>query len=270
MQKEPIHPWFRNAFLVGCLLSFIAGIQLFVLAEKTDTYFAWTIQSFLTAATLGGFYFGSMTFGYFSARESTWSNVRAPAWGLFSFLAGTLAATLLHLDKFHLGNENFITRSVTWIWIAIYVLLPLILAISFVLQARLSGSDPVRTSTLPLWFRLLLSLHGVVSVLLALLLFFLPETLIPHWAWALTPLTARALSAWFISFGIVNLISIWENDWRRLKVTSVGYLVTASFGLLSLVRYVRDVDLSGIAGIGYGAYLLIMLGAGLYGWRMNK
>lgn len=270
MQITRIHPWFRNVFLTGCLLSFIAGIQLFVLAEKTDIYFAWTIQSYLTAATLGSFYFGSMTFGYLSSRESTWSNVRGPAVGLFLFLTGTLAATLLHLDKFHLASENFITRSVTWVWLAIYVFLPLALAASFVLQKRLEGSDPARTSALPFWFRLLFTLHGMISVLLSFFLFVSPGILLPYWAWELTPLTARALSAWFISFGVVDLISVWENDWRRLKVTSVSYVVTAAFGLLSFVRFVDQVDLSGIAGVGYVLYLIVMLALGLYGWSVKK
>jgi len=270
MQNKQIHPWFRNAFHAGSLLSLMAGIQLFILSEKTDIYFAWTIQSSLTAATLGGFYFGSMTFGYLSARESTWSNVRGPAVGLFLFLVGTLAATVLHLDKFHLSSENMVIRSAAWIWLAIYILIPLALTASFFLQPQLLGSDSERTSTLPLWFRLVLFLHGVAGVLVSFSLFLLPETLIPIWAWTLTPLTARALSAWFISFGVLDLLSIWENDWRRLKVTSISYTVTALFGFLSLIRYSDQADLSRLAGIGYGFYLLIMLGMGLYGWRIGR
>lgn len=248
----------------------MAGIQLFVLSELTDIYFAWTIQSALTAATLGGFYFGSMTFGYLSARELTWSNVRGPAIGLFLFLVGTLAATFLHLDKFHLASENIITRSAAWIWLAIYILLPLALTASFFLQSRQPGNDSERISTLPIWFRSLLSLHGVIGVLLSIVLFFSPEFLIPIWAWELTPLTARALSAWFISFGVLDLISIWENDWSRLRVTSISYVVTAAFGLLALIRYASQADLLGPLGVGYVLYLLIMLGMGLYGWRIRK
>lgn len=270
MQNKQIHPWFRTAFHAGSFLSLMAGIQLFVLSEKTDIYFAWTIQSSLTAATLGGFYFGSMTFGYLSARESTWSNVRGPAIGLFLFLVGTLAATFLHLDKFHLASENFLTRFVTWIWLAIYVVLPLALAASFFLQSRQPGNDAERTSTLQPLFRLLLTLHGVIGVLLSFGLFFSPETLIPSWAWTLTPLTARALSAWFISFGVLDLLSIWENDWRRLRVTSISYIVTAIFGILALMRYFAQADLSGFIGVGYMLYLLFMLGMGLYGWKVKK
>lgn len=272
MREKQIHPWFRNAFHTGSFLSLMAGIQLFVLSERTDVYFAWTIQSALTAATLGGFYFGSMTFGYLSARESTWANVRGPAIGLFVFLIATLAATFLHLDKFHLASENFLTLSVTWVWLAIYIFLPLVLGISFILQSRMRN-EPAEgrlTATPPVWYRMALAVHGVVGVGTDLGLFLLPKAIIPIWLWELTPLTARALSAWLLSFGALDLLSAMEKDWSRLRVTSIGYIVTAFFGLLALLRYADQADLSGFVGVGYPAYLLVMLGMGVYGWRMGR
>ena len=74
------HPAFRIIFHLGSLLSLLAGIQLFLLSDKTDLYFSWTIQSTLTAATIGAFYFGTMTFSFFAARESVWANVCGPAY----------------------------------------------------------------------------------------------------------------------------------------------------------------------------------------------
>ena len=49
MQIKQIHPWFRSVFLLGFILSLIAGIQLFIFSEQTETNFAWTIQPPLTA-----------------------------------------------------------------------------------------------------------------------------------------------------------------------------------------------------------------------------
>lgn len=269
MTERRIHPWFRNAFFIGSFLSLMAGIQLFVLSERTDVYFAWTIQSALTAATLGGFYLGSMTFGYISARESNWVNVRGPALGLFIFVLVSLAATILHLDKFHLGSENLLTRSAAWIWLAIYIFLPVGLGISYFFQVRLSNSVPEETLTSPppVWYQGLLAVHGVAGVLLAIGLFFAPLSISPLWLWVLTPLTARALSAWFLSFGVLDLFSAMEKDWRRLRVTSIGYVVSGTFGIIALLRYSGQADLSGLAGAGYIAYLLLLLGFGLYGWK---
>lgn len=55
----------------------------------------------------------------------------------------TLVASLLNLDKFHLGSRFSVgTRAVTWAWLAIYVLVPLLMLIVLAIQARTPGSDP--------------------------------------------------------------------------------------------------------------------------------
>lgn len=267
MQTKPIHPWFRNVFLLGCFLSFIAGIQLFVLSEQTETYFAWTIKSPLTAATLGGFYFGSMTFGLLSGREKLWARVRGPALGLLVFTTVSLAATLLHLDKFHFGSQNWLTLAATYSWLAIYFLLPPLLLLTMLLQRRLPGSDPERTGKFPAWFRGLLALHGTAGTFVAFALFFFPQAVTPFWPWALTPLTARAIAAWLISFGALDLYTCLENDWRRAEVTSVSFIVSAVFGGIALARYAGEASLVGVGGIGYILYLAFMLGFGIWGWR---
>ena len=267
MQPKQIHPWFRNVFLLGCLLSFIAGLQLFFLSEQTETYFAWTIQSRLTAATLGGFYFGSMTFGLLSAREKLWARVRGPALGLLVFTSVSLAATLLHLDKFHLDSQNWLTLTATRSWLAIYILLPPALALSMIVQGRLPGADLDRTTGFPTWFRFILTLRGVAVILTALALFFVPQAILPFWPWSLTPLTARALSAWLVSFGALDLHALLENDWQRVKVMSVSFIVSALFAFIALIRYSDEANLLGLGGLLYVVYLLSMLGFGIYGWR---
>src|SRR6266498_2516953 len=173
---KPIHPWLRKIFFTGSLLSLIAGIQLFVLSRQTETYFAWTIQSPLTAATFGGFYFGTMVFGFLSGRETIWAHVRGPALGLFAFLSTTLMATLLHLDKFHLASQNWLTLAVTRMWMLTYFLIPPMLIVALFLQARIQGTGPEKSSRLPAWVRALLWAHGIAGVTLALLLFFAPQT----------------------------------------------------------------------------------------------
>jgi hypothetical protein len=269
VQVKQIHTWFRNSFRLGSLLSLVAGIQLFVFSEQTDTYFAWTIQSSLTAATLGGFYFGTMIFGYLAARETDWARVRGPAVGLLVFMFVTLAATLLHLDKFHLASQNWLTRNATLSWLAIYVLFPIELIAAVWLQRRMPGADPERTASLPAWFRLVLTVHGIAGIVIALGLFFAPQSLISFWPWALTPLTARALSAWFFSFGALNLQSVRENDWSRVRVMSISYTVSGFFALAALLRYASQADLVSIDGVGYLIHLLVLLGMGVYGSLQN-
>ncbi len=260
---KQIHPWLRAIFYLGSVLSLLAGIQLFFLSDKTDLYFSWTIQSTLMAATLGAFYFGAMTFGILTSREKAWANVRGPAFGLFAFIVLTLVATLLHLDRFHLGSEMLVTRTSAWLWMSVYSVLPVLMLIALVLQARVLGADPRRTSALPAWVRLLLLLHALAGILLGGWLFFAPSSLIPAWPWALTPLTARALAAWLFALGIVGLQAILENDWQRNRIMAAGFCVSASMALLALVRFSSQMNWQSMMGISYLAYLVLMLAIGV-------
>ena len=57
-------------------LLFIAGAQLFVLSEQTETYFAWTFGAPISAAFLGAGYWAAMFHAYSGARSKSWSFVR--------------------------------------------------------------------------------------------------------------------------------------------------------------------------------------------------
>ena len=73
--KQLIRP-LRLLLYLGRILVFIAGTQLFVLAEQTDLYFARAIKPPLTAAGLGASYRGTRLFGFLSAREKIWARAR--------------------------------------------------------------------------------------------------------------------------------------------------------------------------------------------------
>ncbi|MFN2488271.1 MAG: hypothetical protein ABR529_00710 [Actinomycetota bacterium] len=113
----------RLLFVAGGLV-FLAGLQLFVLPERTDSYFAWTIDPPLTAAFLGAGYWASFALEWLAAMQRSWARARIAVPAVFVFTTLTLVATLLHLDKFHLGVDDSLTVAVTWLWIAIYVTVP--------------------------------------------------------------------------------------------------------------------------------------------------
>jgi hypothetical protein len=261
---KPIHPWLRNVFITGCLLSLIAGVQLFVFTTRTELYFAWTIKSALTAATLGAFYFGTMTFGGLSARETRWASVQAPTVGLFAFLWLTGLATALHLENFHLASPNPFTRFVTVIWLLIYTLVPIGLVLALIQQRRLTGlAETVATLPLSPGLRSVLSLHGGAGLLFGALLLLTPQAILPFWGWALTPLAARALAAWLIAYGLMDGVLLLQNDRAACKVPAAGYLVSSGMAFMALFRYAPDMNWSSAGGLGYLIFLACMLGLGL-------
>src|SRR5437762_3232381 len=98
-----VRPGLRRMLLVAALLVFTIAIPLFVLSRQTERYFAWTIQSPLTAAFLGAAYWSSGVLELGAARERWWANARSSVLPMLIFTALTTIVTLIHLDRFHLA-----------------------------------------------------------------------------------------------------------------------------------------------------------------------
>jgi hypothetical protein len=62
--------------ILASVLAIIAGIQLYILTEYTDHFFAWTIAQPLSATFLGTGYWTGAALLLFAAREKAWANIR--------------------------------------------------------------------------------------------------------------------------------------------------------------------------------------------------
>lgn len=237
----PFTRWFVR--LVALPLLFIAGVQLFILSEQTDVYFAWTISVPLTAAFMGAGYWAATVVAYRNWWEP--ANVAARIMGLTAVAAtGILGiATFLHLDKFHLNSPTFITRFVTWVWIIVYVVTPFVFLYIWIAFGRTKdesiGAEPFTT-----WVRYGNLFQAVVMILAALLLFIAPASIIPFWPWELTPLTARAISGWFMSYALASLSINRENNLSNTQGARMSLLAFCVLQLIALARYFSSFDLS--------------------------
>jgi hypothetical protein len=255
--------------LIASVLVFIVGIQLFILTEYTDRFFAWTIQPPLTAAFLGAAYWASFAMEFLAARKRVWVYARIAVPAVLIFTGLTLVVTLLHLDRFHLNNPNLLTRAAAWAWLIVYVVVPPLMGALLIMQLHVPGYDPPRQSSLPGWVRAILITHTVLMVPLGLALLIAPQATLGLWPWTLTALTARAIGAWSLALGIAAAQAFWENDWARVHVATMSYTVFGAFELIALIRYPGDVDWSKPQAWLYVLFLVSVLVVGIYGWRQS-
>jgi len=247
-------------------LVFLAGFQLSILTEQTAAYFAWTIAPPMTAAFLGAGYWAAVPMEVIAARQDSWARTRAAIPGIWLFTALTLVATLLHMEKFHFASADLIPRAATWLWLGIYTVVPVAMLLVGFLQLRSPGGDPPRVKTLPAWLRIAFVVLGGGMMAVGVVLFAAPDAMIPIWPWALTPLTARAIGAWFLGIGLAAFFAIRENDFVRIRPMGGGYTVFAILELVALARYGRDISWSSPAAWVYLAFLVALLPIGLYLW----
>jgi hypothetical protein len=263
---KPLGSATRWLLLTAAVLVLLAGFQLFVLTENTGTYFAWTIANPLGAAFLGASYWASLSIEALAGREAAWSNARIAVPAVLVFTVLTLVATLLHLDKFHFGGSFAAdTQILTWAWIAIYVLVPLLMLIALGVQTRIPGQDPPRSAALPGWVYGALAVQAVGLFAFGVALFAAPAQTAPLWPWKLTPLLAQVTGAWLIGLGVAAAQALLERDARRFRPAAVGSVLLAVLQSIALARYPHLFAWRSPSGVVYLIFLATMLLTGAAG-----
>ncbi|MDP8943372.1 MAG: hypothetical protein M3N16_04545 [Actinomycetota bacterium] len=265
-QERPVTLGMRTILVVGGALVAVAGVQLFILSEETDRWFAFTVVPPLTAAFLGAFYFAACVLAWLSAREREWSRARPGIPGVVAFVWLTGIATLVHLDKFALDSSDPVTAELAWAWVLIYFLEPPILLALFVHQLRVPGGDPPRRHRLPTWFRGLSVALGAALVVIGAVLFVAPTGASELWPWTLNALTGRLVAAWLVAQGAVFVQVAWEDEWGRLGPTMAACVAIGALQLAALGRYSETIDWSRPGAWAYLAVAAGVLLVGLYGW----
>jgi hypothetical protein len=263
---RPVSRGTRVLLVVFVALTALATNQLFVLAEHTDQWFAWTIKPALTAAWLGGGYGAGCLLVVLALRTHAWAHARVPVITVVVFTVLTLAATLLHRDRFHFGAEGTVARGAAWFWLAVYVVVPVALTVSAVRQERAPGADPERRAPLQRWLAAVLAAQGLVLLGVGAALFARPATAATVWPWTLTPLTARVVAAWLIAFGVAAVLALRERDLERLEIGAVAWTAFGLLQLLALARYGGEVRWGSAAATGYLVFLLTVAPTGAAGW----
>lgn len=253
--------WIGGGFVL------VAGIQLFVFADRTDELFAWTIEPPATAALLGAFYWAAAVLAFISAVQPTWARARIGVPGVLVFIWLTLVLTLIHIDRFHLDDGGFRAQLAAWVWLVIYVLEPPALLWAYVVQLRLPGVDPPRDDPLAPWLR------GVLGALAAFLcafgaaLFVAPEDVGELWPWQLSALTGRAVAAWLVAVGLLLAAMVWENHRTRVRPGMALLITLAPLAVAAPLRFSDGIDW-GASMVVYLAIAGVLGGAGIGGWRL--
>ena len=263
---RPLVPGMRRLLFTASVLVLLAGIQLFVFTGQTSHFFAFTIANPLAAAFLGAAYWAAVAIEALAGRQALWANARIAVPAVLVFTVLTLAVTLTHLGQLHLGSQHPAgTQIVTVAWIAIYVLVPALMLILLVVQARTPGTDPPRTAGLPAWLYAVLAAQAIVLLGLGIALFAAPAQAASLWPWRLTPMMAQATGAWLIALGVAAAHALAERDARRLRPAAAGSILLAAALAVALARYPHQFAWRSASGIAYLIFLATMLLTGAVG-----
>jgi hypothetical protein len=247
--------WFLG---VSAALAAIAGVELFVGAGDTDRFFSWTIEPPLTAAFLGAAYWAACLLLAWAARQRDWPRARTALPPVATIAVLLLAATLIHLDRFH---HDLYGR----FWVVVYAIVVPLLAYLIWTQPKGSGTGPEPQRPLPGWLRIALGAQGAALLVFGLLLYTAPVALHSIWPWPLTPLTGRAIGAFLCGFGVAAGFALRENALQRLLGSALAWAALGALELLAVAIHAGDLTASGAATALYVAFFASILGLGAYG-----
>jgi hypothetical protein len=231
------------------------GIFLYFFAGLAETDYAWSIKPPASAAFIGaGFLAGTLATALVLGFATRWRSFSLLPLALWVLATSLLAATIIHEDRFKWDYPP------TWVWTFVYAGVPLAIPFLVVRQRayaeRPGGPDPA--------LRALRVVSGVVGVALlaGAVVLYADPSLGEDWPWALTPLLARAVAAWYALFGTLLLTHALAQ--RRRSEALVGYATLACWSvLLLLLPLLHSDDVSG-AGL-YVAGMVALLALGLWG-----
>lgn len=253
-------PLVRATFAAGFVLSLGAGCVLTFFPRHTDSAFAWTIAVPASAAFIGAFYLASMLIAVLSLRRREWARVRAGLPGLIVFFWATLLATLLHLDRFHLGAGGTGARIAGWAWLIVYLVVPPATTYALVRQRAAPGVDRPGGHDLPTGQRALLVAVGGLLLGIGAVLFVAPSVGDDIWPWPVTPLTARTMAAWTLALGTALLAIARENDALRAVPPTAGIVLGTVLLAAGLARFPPD---DWWAGAAYVTLLAVVCALGV-------
>jgi hypothetical protein len=237
-ERGRVQPLTRAGIWVLAILAAANGLFLYFVPAQAETHYAWAIKPPVNAAFIGaGFLAGTLATGLvlaFATRWRTFSTLPIALWVLATSL---FAATLIHHDRFKFDYAP------TWVWTFVYAGVPIAVPYLVARQRRSADAEPTADPKLkPI--RILSAVLGAGLLAGAIALFAAPADLAPHWLWALTPLLARAVAAWYALFGTM-LISC-AIGMRRPADAIIPYATLASWSaLLLLLPALHPDDVSG-------------------------
>jgi hypothetical protein len=231
----------------------VAFALLYFFPDDTRHWFAWDVQPTITPLIMGAGYVAGAYFFVRVARETRWHRIQVGFLPVTAFTLFMAIGTFNHLDRFATQHVAF------WIWVGLYVTTPVLVPLAWWRnRATDPGTPEPGEPPLPRFVRPALLAAGTVQSLVALVLLFFPATMIEHWPWLLTPLTAQTLGGWFALPGVTALMMGLDARWSAIRITLESQLIGLALILIGTARAWEDVETSnalapvfvaGIAGL---------------------
>jgi hypothetical protein len=250
----------RAGVWVLLVLAAANGLFLYLFGARADTDYAWSITPPVNAAFIGaGFLAGTLATGLVLRLATCWRSFSLLPPALWVLATSLFAATIIHADRFRWDYPP------TWVWTLVYAGVPLAIPVLVARQRRQAAPLPAPEPGV-VGLRVLSGIAGAALVAGAVALYVAPVELGAHWPWALTPLLARAVAAWYALFG--TMLLTFALGQRRRCEGLIGHATLAAWCVLLLaLPLLHAGDVSGAEW--WYVSMAALLALALYGLKVG-
>jgi hypothetical protein len=190
------------AALFVALLGYLAPARM-------DAAFTWAELPPLHARFVATLYLFGAVYLFAALIAQRARSIRPAMGGIAVFTGVLLLVTLRNLEAFDLDLVP------VWIWIASYVIYPVV-ALGFLWARRGRPSSDGIVTDAPSWVRSLLLGHAVVFGILGILTFVAPGTMANAWPWPATPVVIQTYSSPFLTIAFCAAAHAHRSVWPRV------------------------------------------------------
>ncbi|MFN0305315.1 MAG: hypothetical protein ACKVQU_33760 [Burkholderiales bacterium] len=222
-----LQPFVRTLIWPVFILTIANGFFLYCLPWLAEDWYAWAIRPSVNAGAMGaGYVVGALAagMGLFAVRH--WRSIRPFMPALFAIGLMMTIATVLHADRFRWGNPF------TWLWIIVYVALPIVATLVWSLQVGDRATEPVTDKSIAMTAGTSVAI-GAVIALTGIVWYLNPQSIIYNWPWPLTPLMTRTLASWYVFMGILLFAS--GTTLRHIREIPIVHATVAGWAMLLLL-----------------------------------
>jgi len=248
-------------------LAVVAGPILFLFPTQTATYFAWTIKHPLTPIFMGANYAGGIG-AVWAMYTNRWSIARVLLPGVFTFAITQLLATLLHIPVFNWNHP------VAWAWLFVYITSPVATALVYLSMERGYQAPESSQPRLPSAFNLVMGVLSIITGIIGAALILWPflfkaegtNSVVPWWAWTLTPLTARVTGGWYLAACVLYATLNREHTLDRVKIGLFSLVLVNGLQLIGALLHRGSFNGPIFGVILYVLISLVSFGFSIYMW----
>jgi hypothetical protein len=201
-----------------------SGFGLLFLFSVIASMWPWALTPF-NASFLGAIYLTSAVAACILAAKARWSPARVVVPMILVFTAIVLVVSLLYLERFIRNSPS------TWLWFALYIVIPINSAYHIWLYRRLPPTD---TQPMPMWFRNLLLIEVVIFTAYGVGLLIAPATFSAFWPWKIDDFHGRMYCVAFLTPAVgAYLVS---RNGSRVELITAG-LTQIIGGVLTIVGF---------------------------------